>query len=147
MMMNNITLTADGIIIGAPYYAIVNGYSYAKQEQFYIEYKNILTVDRVRRRSKKIFFSFILLGSLLTLVIPAIFRWLRAAQQLNIVESAPNIIGGIAVLCAVCLIALLFSNRTYVQFTFIGGTIRVPCGSIKKTETARLISEIYSRKN
>ena len=146
MTINNITLTTDGIAINAPYYAIINGYSYTKQEQFYIEYRNLLAVDRVRRRSKKVFFAFILFGSLLIAIVPTISRWLRIANQLNITDSIPNILGSMVALCVVCLIALALSNRPYIQFTFLGGVIRVPCGSINKTEMTRLISEIHNRK-
>jgi len=143
-----ITPAETGIIIDGKYFTVVNGYQSTKYGDFFIEYKNLLSVDRVRRRSKKIFFAFILLGSML-IAAPPLFNILRQfAYFFGETETEYVVIAIViaVILCVAFLLSLLFSNRAYIEFIFIGGVIRVPCSFMRKTNELRLVSEIRERK-
>jgi hypothetical protein len=147
-----ITPAETGVVIDGKYFTVVGGYQSTKRGNFFIEYKNLLAVDRVRRRSKKIFFGFILLGSM-WVAVPPLFNIVRKAMiffdgiDMEYISVAIAVIVGIVfILSIIFLLSLLFSNRAYIEFTFIGGVIRVPCPFMRKSDTLRLVSEIRKRK-
>jgi hypothetical protein len=140
--MQNITLTATGINIDGRYFTVVNGYQSSKRGQFHIEYKSLLAVNLIRRWSKKLMFLFILVGSGLAFALPLVRSGFRLV-------GADTVFGafGIAVgFVAVCLLAFFFSCRAYVEFTFIGGVIRVPCKMFGNDDTKQLVEEIRTQK-
>ncbi|MCL2604127.1 MAG: hypothetical protein FWD90_06580 [Defluviitaleaceae bacterium] len=141
-----ITLDETGINISGKYYTVVGGYQSSKQENFRIEYKNLLLVDHVRRRSKKIYFTFILFASLLVALPTVVIRLLQIIGLFTDTNVRSTIITLAFILSLIFLVALFFSSRASIEFTFIGGVIRVPCSNMRKNDITQLIYKIRNKK-
>ena len=159
-----ITLTAAGITVDGQYFTLVNGYQSGRQGQLHIEYKDLLAVERVRRRSKKMMFLFVGVGSLIVAAIYGIdaliniifsdpvsavktgFRIARVFNVTGILNTIAAVFTGVVILAAGCLLAFAFSNRAYIELTFIGGAVRVPCASMSKADAMRLVADIQQQK-
>ena len=146
MTVDGISLSANGIAIDGQYYTVVNGYQSVKHGQFYIEYKNILSVAYVRRRSKNMFFMFILFASLLVTMLFLPKLVVNVVNLFTNEEIISTVIQGLTALCGIILAILALSKRAYIEFTFIGGVIRVPCLSTSKLDAMNLVSKIQARK-
>jgi hypothetical protein len=142
-----ITHAETGISIDGKYYAVVGGYQSAKRGNFFIEYKDLLAIDFVRRRSKRIFFAFIFIGALWRVAPPVFNTLIRLVGLFGGTEWYLAVLTIIVSLTSVCMLALLFSRRAYIEFTFIGGIVRIPCSSMRRTDALRLVAEIREKKN
>jgi len=128
-----ISLTAAGINIDGVYYALVNGYLSKKQERIYIAYNDLLAAEYVRCRSKKLMVAFALVGS----IVGFAFAYIHLLA---------NAFGFIVMLSVACLLAFMISSRAYIEITFAGGAIRVPCGSMRKSAALQFVQEIWQGK-
>lgn len=136
-------ITDLGVEIDGRYYIVQNNYQTAKNGQLYISHKDMLAANFVRRRSKKLFFIFILAGSAMVALDNfsfGIFSGIFAAE-----EIIDHITIFLAMLAAAFLIALAFSRRPYIELTFIGGVIRVPLEKINKVQAKQIVQEIRNR--
>lgn len=137
VMLEGITLVPDGININGKYFSVVSGYQSTHNGQVYIAYADLLAVDYICSRSKKILLAFVLVGSLVSV----------AVANIGILRlTGSSVFMGIVLLCLACLLAFVFSNQAYIEFTYIGGVVRVPCGGMGKANAMRFIAEVRNRK-
>lgn len=162
-----IAFTETGITISEPYYICINGYLSAKRGQFHIEYKNLLAVEAICRRSKKAMFIFLSVGMLFAMLVNGVqflFGTLLGSQDMaSMAKTSYKILGffsidtggldtiiavfiGSVIFIIVLMLIFVFSSKAFIELTFIGGTIRVPCKSIRSADTKGLVSEIQRRK-
>ena len=159
-----IHLNESGIFIIGKYYIIVGGYLSARQGDINIPYHELLAVEYIRRRSKRILFLFTIVGFLLFTImsgmnvlfdflemdfvtaINRIHHFALSSGYEHIVNTVFFVAVAITGLGALLLLTLFFSNRTYIEITFIGGIVRVPCAAIRKAESKHLVSAIQTRK-
>lgn len=72
MKNTTLTLSSDGVKIQGSYYTVSNGFTSKQDGSISIPYKDLLSVDYVKRRSKRIMYIVLLLGSLLILVLSGV---------------------------------------------------------------------------
>jgi hypothetical protein len=142
-----ISLVDAGVTIHGRHYAVQNNYQSIRHRQIYIPYKDLLAVDRIRRRSKKLFFVFILAGSIMTALVNLIMRGFAFTRYIGGEDVLVNIIVVLTIITASFMLAVAFSSRAYIELTFIGGIIRVPCSSMSKAKALRLVAEIRKHKH
>ena len=162
-----ITTTDNGITTEGIYYNYQNGYMNKQSGRHFINKKDLLLVNVVRDRSKKMMFAFVLIGlafiwlynKLLSSVkdfftIESIFDIQdRIEQAQEIVEKANSplfylvmsiiIIGIITAYCF--LLHYAFSNRKYIEITYIGGCIRVRCKGVPSEQINSFIQNTNNR--
>lgn len=72
MENTTITLSGDSVKIQGKYYTVSNGFLSKQDGTVTIPYKDLLSADYVKRRSKRIMYIVLLLGSLLLLVLSGV---------------------------------------------------------------------------
>jgi len=170
---NSLTLLSDGVKIQGRYYTVSNGFISKEDGSVLIPYKDLLSVDYVKRRSKRIMYIVLVLGFLLMLVLSGVrSRLERTIETLNIedlqstykildnisnsiqrgdagqfYEKAKAVVTGIIILASiVCLFCLiyLFSARRFVEITSMRGTYRIVVHRGDK-EFANIVSQLQMR--
>lgn len=154
--MNNVSivLSPDYVTIKGKYYTVSNGFISKAEGLVSLNYRDLLSVEVVKRRSKKIMYGVLLLGSILifslSIVRGNIERQIKSLDFSSI-KSAGNtlqtmnytiqqgqgselyknakvavtaIIILVAIVCVACIV-YLFSGRKFLEITSMGGTYRV----------------------
>jgi len=139
-----LTITPTGVSINGRYYTLSAGYQTAQEGMQFIPYAELLNVERVRRFSKRALLLFVAIGS----VVVALTDFLGNSASIftsmeDIVSVVTHYLLGLAI---VFLLALLLTYRAYIEITFAGGVIRVPCTLMGKEISMRLVSEIQGNK-
>ncbi|MFY9174156.1 MAG: hypothetical protein WAO24_02250 [Peptococcia bacterium] len=173
MKNTTLTLSSDGVKIQGSYYTVSNGFTSKQDGSISIPYKDLLSVDYVKRRSKRIMYIVLLLGSLLILVLSGVrtnigrtiesldFKSLQStyitAQKINDAVQNSNssdfyktlkvIVTGIiiltAIVCVFCII-YLFSRRKFIEITSMRGTYRVAVQG-GDMELPHVVSQLQAR--
>jgi|GEM_PF-898586 len=170
MENNSLTLLSEGVKIQGRYYTVSNGFISKADGSVIIPYRDLLSVDYVKRRSKRIMYIVLVLGFLLMLVLSGVrSRLERTIETLDIktvqstyktlenigntikkgdagqfYETAKTVVTGIIILTSiVCLFCLiyLFSRRRFVEITSMRGTYRVVVQRGDK-EIANIVSQL-----
>ena len=136
-MNNNLTLLDNSISIDGEHYTVSNGFVTKAYGEIRIRYKDLLAVEIVKQRSKKVMYTMLIPTGIL------LFVW-------NFESFIPMI--PIAILAViVCVMALMyfFSVRRFVEFTSMKGTYRIAVqrgDSEIETIITQLQSRIFSTK-
>jgi succinate dehydrogenase hydrophobic anchor subunit len=172
MENTTITLSGDSVKIQGKYYTVSNGFLSKQDGTVTIPYKDLLSADYVKRRSKRIMYIVLLLGSLLILVLSGVrtnigrkidslqFSSLQSAYKTaqdvsgkirdssgDFYNTLKAIVTGImiltAIVCVFCII-YLFSGRRFIEITFMRGTYRVVVQRGDR-ELPRIVSQLQAR--
>lgn len=173
--MENTTLTisSDGVKVQGRYYTVSNGFTSKQDGSVSIAIKDLLSVDYVKRRSKRIMYIVLVLGSLLIFALSGVrtsiertiesldFKSIQTTYKTvqNVNDAIQNsnssdfykslkiIVTGIIVLtsvvCIFCVI-YLFSRRRFVEITTMQGTYRIIVQHGDK-ELHRVVSQLQAR--
>ena len=145
MKCASLTVTPTGITATGRYYVLSAGYQTAQDGMQFIPYAELLNVERVRRFSKRTLLLFVAAGS----IVIALTSFLGdTASIFTAMEGIAAVITHFLLgLAIVFLLALLLTYRAYIEITFAGGVIRVPCNSMGKEKSMRLVSEMQDNKD
>mgnify|MGYP000899226806 CR=1 FL=1 len=172
MENTTLTLSGDSVKIQGRYYTVSNGFTSKQDGSVSIPYRDLLSVDYVKRRSKRVMYIVFVLGSLLILALSGVrtgivrkiesldFTSVQSAYKTaqNISDTIRNtggdlykalkaIVTGIIVLtsivCIFCII-YIFSGRRFVEITSMRGTYRVVVQRGDK-ELLNAVSQLQAR--
>jgi len=170
MENDTLTLLSDSVKIQGRYYSVSNGFISKVDGSVLIPYKDLLSVEYVKRRSKRVMYIVLILGFLLMLVLSGVrTRLERTIETLDIkniqstyktlenigntiknddtgefYKTAKAVVTGIIILTSiVCLFGLiyLFSMRKFIEITSMRGTYRVVVERGNK-ELAHVVSQL-----
>ena len=129
--MNNtkFTLIPGGIRISGEYYTVSNGLISKTHGKLHLHFQDLLAVEIVKRRSKKLVFAALILGSTL-----ALFSNFGGIAALTIT---------VAVVCVI-LAVYLSSARRYVEITSMVGTYRIVVEH-RDSEIEKVVQELQKR--
>lgn len=167
---SKITVTDHGIITDGIYYTYLNGYMNKQSRRHFINKNDLLLAKVVRDRSKKIMFAFVAIGIVFVWIYKWLYNTIGALFNVNSFSDFENQVEQIgqyvdyiaeeisspsflfylimAVIIAVIiasygfLIYYVFTNRKYLELTFIGGCIRARCKDIPPEQLNRITAEI-----
>lgn len=86
----NLTMTDEYLIVNGPHYNLSNGYVYRTEQTKAISVKDILNLEFVTMRSKRLFMIFVTFMSLVTLILPIIRKVLNNRQAREAVKEIYN---------------------------------------------------------
>lgn len=86
----NLTMTDEYLIVKGPHYNLSNGYINRTEQTKAISVKDILNVEYVTMRSKRLFMIFITLMSLVTLILPTMRKVINDRQARRTVKEIYN---------------------------------------------------------
>jgi len=138
----------DNVEINGIYYTVVNGYTKRTQGKLHIRYGSLLSVCYVKRRLKNVLFVFILVGSVLSIITSYLMskmKLLRFINEIGASNTLQTLLTVIAVFFLFCMFALFFSKQPYIEISYIGGVVRIPCFRMGKLEAMELIAIIRSK--
>ena len=128
---HQLTLHPTHIKITGQHYTVSNGFAAKAHNEVTLPYSDILTVELVKRRSKKMMYVILILGAVL------IFA-------LDFDGIAPAfVIALTTIICAIGVV-LLFSNRQYVEITSMRGTYRIAV-SRGDAEAMGIVEQLQAR--
>ncbi|MCL2225495.1 MAG: hypothetical protein FWB96_11070 [Defluviitaleaceae bacterium] len=113
-MNSTLTFSDKRVSISGEYYTVSNGFIAEARGEIQISYKDLLAVEFVKRRSKKVMYAMLFPAATL------MFAW-------NLKEIVP--FAAMAVLAmVVCFMAVVYlsSVRQFVEITSMKGTYRIP---------------------
>jgi len=129
--LTKLTLSDDGLTINGEHYTIFNGFMSKKYDKVHLRYNDLLAVEFVKYRSKKLMYSTLFLGGILIFVLD--FADILPAPALTIITLIICIMG----------LLYLFSAEQFIELTTMRGTYRVASG--KDTETKRIVENLQAR--
>jgi hypothetical protein len=112
--VTNLTLQASTFTISGNYLTISNGFTTRTYGDVQLRYADLLAVELVTRRSKRLFYAMLIVGGVFMLIE-------RLADFLPPAFLAIPII----IVCAIGA-AYLFSARQYIEITSMKGTYLIP---------------------
>jgi len=131
---NNLMLLDNCVNINGEYYTVSNGFVTKAYGEIQLRYKDLLAVEFVKHRSKKMMYAMLLPAGVL------MFAW----NLDGIVSIA--IIAILAVI--ICFMAILYlsSVRQFVEFTSMKGTYRI---AVQRDDTGMvtLVAQLQGRIN
>lgn len=169
----SLTLTSEGVKVQGRYYTVSNGFTSKQDGSVLIPYRDLLSVDYVKRRSKKVMYIVLVLGSLLILALSGVRSSIgrkiesldfssmqsayKTAQNINDAIKSNNngdfyntlkiivtvIIVLTSIVCILCII-YLFSGHRFVEITSMRGTYRVAVQRGDK-ELSHAVSQLQAR--
>jgi len=113
MKNKKLTLLGEFVNISGEYFTVSNGFVTKAHGEIQIKYSDILAVELVKHRSKKVMYVTLFLGGILLLL--SSFDSILPAIMFAI----------LAVLICIAGVVYLFTARHFVEFTTMRGTYRI----------------------
>ena len=107
-------LSKKHLTLAPPYFTLSNGFQTPAHTPITLPYTDLLTVEHVTRRSKKLLYAALTLGGVLVL-----------AMDFDSILSI-FLLTGLAVLVCIAGAVYWLSARTYIEITSMQGTFRIP---------------------
>ena len=162
----SVTLKQNQIDIEGASYRYVNGFLSKESGKRIIAMEKLLSVSQITARSKKLMFSFVLVGALISALLAVIENIRYLLTDKNVVsvirfvernhdtgairlgmETGAVIFVLVILLSYILLAFFLFSRRRYLELSFIGGVVRFKLAGIKKQEAEQFIRSVYNVKS
>lgn len=172
MKNTKLVLSGDSVQIQGKYYTVSNGFLSKQDGTVTIPYRDLLSVDYVKRRSKRIMYIVLLLVSLLILVLSGVrsgigrkidsldFSSLQSAYKTaqdvgekirdtgsDLYNTLQTVVTAIMILtaavCVFCIIYLI-SGRRFIEITSMRGTYHIVVKHGDR-ELPRIVSELQAR--
>lgn len=83
----NITMTDEYLVVSGPHYDLRNGYINRTEQTKAISIKDVLNIEFVTMRSKRLFMVFVTLMSLVTVILPTIWKVVNDKQARKAVNE------------------------------------------------------------
>ena len=112
-MLTHLFLSDDSVQIQGEYYTVSNGFVIKMQGTIQLRYKDLLEVEFVMHRSKKLLYAMLIPAGIVTIVMNLGYFMLTIAIPLFVI------------LMGVAGALYLFSARRYIEFTTMRGTYRI----------------------
>ena len=117
MKSSQVTLLSDCLNISGEYYTVSSGFISRVHGEIRLKYKDLLTVEFVKHRSKKLMYAALFLGAILAFV-----------SKLNKVIPITLFITILTIIVCAAGITYLVSRQRFVEITSMCGTYRVAVG-------------------
>jgi len=108
-----VTLSGDCITIHGEHYTVSNGFVTKAYGEVNLRYRDLLAVEFVKHRSKKMLYAMMLPGGILVF-----------SLNMDNILLVP-ILAVLTIIVCIMGIAYVFSSRQYVEFTTMRGTYRI----------------------
>ena len=118
MESSQVKLLSDRISISGEYFTVSSGFISKANGEIQLKYKDLLTVELVKRRSKKLMYVALFMGSILVFAVKF---------KLDAVIPMAYLIILTLIVCAAGIMYLVSVQR-FVEITSMCGTYRIPVG-------------------
>jgi hypothetical protein len=167
MDSNPLTLTHDNVIISGKHYTVSNGFLSKADGEVRLKRSDIVSVNWVKRRSKRGMYAVLILGSILIAVLSMVrgnigidnvqeaydlahdvYEFVQDGRDSALYETARTAMTVVIVLTAIVTIigaGYLFSGRRYAEFTTMQGTYRMAVRGEHKQEMKDIVLQLRAR--